>query len=462
MPESTDGLKDRFLSLAPNGDADSLRALLEMMPDQDAAEAFEDLEESEQTTLLKRLTSDDFENMLPHLPAPLADVVLQHFPKSEQREALEEMWDDELADFLQDVPEENRDRYIDLLDEETKETAEELLSYPETSAGGRMTTAFAAIDGKMTVSEAIESLNEQREDTEILSRIYVLDSDERVVGKVRLRDLTFNPHDMQVADVMQPELVAINAQDDQEEAANMMLKYDMMVLPVVDDQKKLLGVITHDDAMEILREESTEDLEMQSGIAGTPDELDYLETPVLSHLRRRFVWVLGLAVLAISSGYVLVSFEHFLDGRFLLALYMPMVVAAGGNTGAQAATSIIRAMSLGEFERSGYLAAVWKELRVGLCMGIAAGLWMALLTPVVMALLPGTADSISAYQLASIAALALIAQITTSTILGAALPMLAKALKQDPAVVASPAITTVVDVTGLFIYFGVAKVVLGI
>lgn len=461
MPESTEGLKTRFLSLAPNGDADSLRSLLEVMPDQDAAEAFEDLEENAQSALLKRLTSDDFEDMLPHLPAPLAEVVLQHFPQSEQREALEEMWDDELADFLQDVPEENRNRYINLLDEETKETAEELLSYPETSAGGRMTTAFAAINATMTVREAIASLNEQREDTEILARIYVLDTDQRVVGKVRLRDLTFSPRSTHVADVMQPEPVAVNAQDDQEEAANMMLKYDMMVLPVVDDEKKLLGVITHDDAMEILQEESTEDLEMQSGIAGTPDELGYLETPVLSHLRRRFVWVLGLAVLAISSGYVLVSFEHFLDGRFLLALYLPMVVAAGGNTGAQAATSIIRAMSLGEFEPSDYIAAVWKELRVGLCMGITAGLWMALLTPVVMVLLPGTADSISAYQLASIAALALVAQITTSTILGAALPILAKTLHQDPAVVASPAITTVVDVTGLFIYFGIAKVILG-
>jgi magnesium transporter len=166
-------------------------------------------------------------------------------------------------------------------------------------------------------------------------------------------------------------------------------------------------------------------------------------------------------VLAISSGYVLVSFEHFLDGRFLLALYLPMVVAAGGNTGAQAATSIIRAMSLGEFEPSDYIAAVWKELRVGLCIGITAGLWIALLTPVVIVLLPGTADSISAYQLASIAALALVAQITTSTILGAALPILANTLNQDPAVVASPAITTVVDVTGLFIYFGIAKVILG-
>ena len=136
MKESaTEGLKERFWSLAPDGDPDSLRALIGMMPPQDAAEAFEELEERDQSTLLKKLSSDDFEDMLPHLPAPLGDVILQHFPQSEQREALEEMWDDELTDFLQDVPEENRDRYINLLDEDTKETAEELLRYPEEAAG---------------------------------------------------------------------------------------------------------------------------------------------------------------------------------------------------------------------------------------------------------------------------------------------------------------------------------------
>ncbi|MFT4641575.1 MAG: magnesium transporter [Verrucomicrobiales bacterium] len=461
MKESTEDLKERFWSLTPNGDADSFRELLEIMPTQDAAEAFEELEDEDQTALLKRLTSDDFEDMLPHLPAPLVDIILQHFPQSDQREALEEMWDDELADFLQDVPEENRERYINLLDKETKETAEELLRYPETTAGGRMTMAYATIRKDMSLQAAIESLSEQKEETEILSRIYVVDDQQHIVGKVRLRDLTFNAHDLKVSDIMASELIAVEANADQEEAANMMLKYDMVTLPVVDSDSRLIGVITHDDAMEILQEESTEDLERQSGIAGPQDETNYLETSVLSHFRKRFVWVLGLAFLAIVSGYVIFSFENVLNEWFMLALYMPMVVAAGGNTGAQAATTIIRAMSLGEFEPREFLGAVWKELRIGLCIGTLLGIFVALATPLVMMIMPEQgAAPMDTGKLALIVAISLTVQVTTSTILGAALPILARALKQDPAVVASPAITTVVDATGLIIYFGLAKVIL--
>ncbi len=463
MKESaTEGLKERFWNLAPDGESDALRELLELMPPQDAAEAFEELGPGQQTRLLTKLTSDDFEEMLPHLPAPLVEVILQHYPQSDQAEALEEMWDDELADFLQDVPEEDRDRYINLLDEDTKETAEELLRYPEEAAGGRMTKAYAAIRADMTLDEAIAALAEQKEETEILSRIYVLDDQQRIVGKVRLRDLTFNAHAQKISEVMQPELVVVHADADQEEAANMMLKYDMMTLPVVDSDNRLLGVITHDDAMEILQEESTEDLEKQSGIAGPQEETDYLETPVLSHLRRRVVWVLGLALLAIISGYVIISFENVINEHFMLALYMPMVVAAGGNTGAQAATTVIRSMSLGEFTPREFLHAVWKELRIGLLIGISLGLCVALITPVVVALIGIDADpSLTTFQLALIAAGALTAQVATSTVLGAALPILAKSLKQDPAVVASPAITTVVDATGLLIYFGLAMWILG-
>ncbi len=465
MKEVAEDLRERFSSIAPNGDVVSLRELLAKLPEQDAAEAFEELDEADQRVLLKRLEADDFEDMLPHLPAPVADLILQQFPGPQQREALEEMWDDELTDFLQDVPEENRDRYIDLLDADTKETAEELLKYPESTAGGRMTTAFATVREDLTIEEAIASLSEQREETEILARIYVVDDHQRIVGKVRLRDLTFNPHTLSIHDVMLPELVAIDAQADQEEAANLMLKYDLVTLPVVDGEYKLVGVITHDDAMEILQEESTEDLEKQSGIAGPQEEMDYLETPVFSHLRRRFVWVLGLALLAILSGVVIHSFESVIEKWFLLVLYMPMVVAAGGNTGAQAATTVIRAMSLGEFEPREFLPAVWKELRIGLCIGLFLGLCVAVLTPAVVHLLrmgfPAADLNMDINKLALIVAGALTVQVTTSTFLGAALPILAKTFKQDPAVVASPAITTIVDVTGLIIYFALAKFVLG-
>lgn len=325
-----------------------------------------------------------------------------------------------------------------------------------------MTTAYATLREDMTLDDAIAALAEQKEETEILSRIYVVDDHGRVLGKVRLRDLTFNPHHMKVADVMQPELAAVHSDADQEDAANMMLKYDLVTLPVIDRENRLIGVITHDDAMEILQEESTEDLERQSGIAGTQEDSDYLETPVLSHLRRRVMWVIGLAFLAILSGYVILSFEELINQQFLLALYMPMVVAAGGNTGAQAATTVIRAMSLGEFAPREFIPAVWKELRIGFFMGMALGVSVAAVTPLVVWLLGPEGQSIPTLNLAFIVAIALTAQVATSTLLGAALPILAKAANQDPAVVASPAITTIVDATGLLIYFGLAHWILGL
>ena len=464
MPsESADQLTKRLIAAIPHANAETLRTILDKLPPQGSAEAFEDLEPKAQSRVLNTLTADDMEPLLPHMPAPLADIVLQHYPQTDQADALEEMWDDELADFLQEVPEKNRSRYIGLLDAETKEAAEELLRYPEESAGGRMTKAFATVRADMTLEAAIQSLAEQKEDTEVLSRIYVLEDKQRIVGKVRLRDLTFNSPRSKISDVMQPETVAIQAMADQEEAANIMLKYDMITLPVVNDSLALIGVITHDDAMEILQEESTEDLERQSGIAGQQEEAGYLETSVISHFRRRFLWVLALAFLAIMSGYVIFSFEAVLDGWFMLALYMPMVVASGGNTGAQAATTIIRAMSLGEFEPREFMPAIWKELRIGLTIGVMLGIFVALLTPVVIHLMPeNSAHSLDSSTLAVIVACALVAQVTTSTFLGAALPILARALNQDPAVVASPAITTVVDVTGLIIYFSLARVIIGI
>lgn len=465
MHQDPQQLQERFSDYARSADTASLRALLNQMAPQDAAEAFEELEPQEQSALLDKLEPSDVNDWLPHLPAALADVVLQRFPKHEQRQVLEEMWDDELADFLQEVPDENRAGYIDLLDAETQAATHQLLQYPENSAGGRMTRAFATLQEDLSVQEAIDRLAEQKEETEILARIYVVDDHNRILGRVRLRDLTFSPHNVKIGDVMTPVHTVIRAEADQEEAANMMLKYDLVTLPVVDEAMHIVGVITHDDAMEILQEESTEDLEMQSGIAPQSDEIDYLDSTVLSHFRRRFLWVLGLALLAILSGFVLLSYESVLNSWFLLALYMPMVVATGGNTGAQAATTVIRAMSLGEVEVREFVTAVWKEMRIGLSLGLLVGSCVALLTPIVIQVLPTDARAfppgLSLSQFGLTVAISLAAQVTASTTLGAALPILAKVLEQDPAVVASPAITTVVDVSGLIIYFTVAKLIMG-
>jgi len=235
----------------------------------------------------------------------------------------------------------------------------------------------------------------------------------------------------------------------------------MFSLPVVDEYNRLLGVITHDDAMEILEEESTEDIEKMAGVSGEASEVTYLNTTISQHFKRRFPWLLGLALLAILSGFVMLKYDDLMREAYVLALYLPMIVAAGGNTGGQAATMVIRAMALGELDEGSSMRVAWKEARLGLLLGCLLGTCIGLLT---FALLPSIPPSfsqlpagLSILKFATIAAVSLAAQITTSTLTGALLPLIARKFKIDPAVVASPAITTIVDVSGLVIYFTVAN-----
>ena len=471
-PEENERLLEQFEQALQARAGEKLEEIFLKLPMADAAEAFEDAPEEDHEFILKHVQPAALLRTLPHLPAQDIETILQDLPPTDLDEALQGFPIDDLTDFLQALPSDARRRYLSELSGEKGEAARRLLKHGESTAGGRMTTEFTTLSRDMTLGEAIASLKAVKEETEVLSRIYVVDEKQRVVGKVRLRDLTFNDHNLRVADIMLDPIVAVFADADQEEAAQLILKHDMMTLPVVNNKNQLIGVITHDDAMEILLEESTEDLERQSAIAGQQDERDYLETPFWAHFRRRYVWVLILAFLAIGSGYVILSFEEVLDSAFVLAVYLPMVVAAGGNTGAQAATTVIRAMSLDEVEMEDAVRVLLKELTIGLGLGLLLGLCIGLQ---IMFFFPGgeaqlmesvkngllSADT-SMMQIALTVAISLTLQLTSSTFLGAALPLLAKALKLDPAVVASPAITTIVDITGMIIYFGLAKILLGL
>jgi len=240
----------------------------------------------------------------------------------------------------------------------------------------------------------------------------------------------------------------------------MIQKYDFFALPVVDQKNHLLGVITHDDAMEIFEEETTEDIEKGSGIGGERGDVAYLQTSVLTHFKRRILWVIGLAFTALVSGYVLLASEKQLQSAYILALYLPMIVAAGGNTGSQSATMIIRSMSLGELSSGQFFRAIWKELRIGLLMGLVLGTCIAL--QIQFLPIHNIDTGISAVTIATIVGFSLTIQVLSSTFIGAALPLLATMARLDPAVVASPAITTLVDITGMIIYFAIASSLLAI
>jgi len=248
---------------------------------------------------------------------------------------------------------------------------------------------------------------------------------------------------------------------DQEAAARMLSKYDLIVLPVVDEFDHLLGVITYDDAMEILQEESTEDIEKLAAIGGEQSELSYLNTSVQSHFRRRVIWLVVLAFVSIFSGYVMFRFSEVLNQAFVLSLFLPMVVAAGGNSGGQAATMVIRAMSLGEVSKGMAMRIAWKEMQTGLLLGATLGLAMGAFIYFLLPMLQAQTD-VTYARLALAVSASLLIQVFSSTLLGALLPIGARSIRLDPAVVSSPSLASTVDVTGMLIYFSAAKFILSL
>ncbi|MDB4434305.1 magnesium transporter [Akkermansiaceae bacterium] len=429
----------------------------------DIASLYEDLDSEAQEFLVDTLGTAGFSNVLAELPDTLVEEALDHFEPVEQREILGSIPDDDRVDILQDVSESKRRDFIDLLDEEEQDRTRALLRYGEETAGGRMTTQVGKIFARMTVKEAIDHLRPNVDLVETMARIFVIDVEQRLIGVIRLRDLAFHPWDTPIRNILTPEEHTILASADQEDAAKMLARYDMALVPVVDESGRLLGVITPDDAIEILEEESTEDIEKAAGIAGDQSEKTYLNTGVMVHFKRRFGWLLILALLAIASGYVMLRFESVLNEAYLLALFLPMVVAAGGNTGGQASTMVIRAMALGEIDPEDTRRVAWKELRLGLLSGLLLGGAIALVATFILPLFrPELPAGVSFVVFGLAVAVALMAQVASSTVIGALLPIGARAIKLDPAVVAAPAITTIVDASGMVIYFTVARAMLGL
>jgi magnesium transporter len=425
----------------------------------DLAHHYENLDDEDRDFFLKTIGPELATDMIGELPSSLIEEALMHFKPAQLRIILGNLSDDDRVDVFQVVSEENQRRFFSLLGPHDEQLTRNLLKYAEDSAGGRMTTFIGRITADMTVKQAITVLRRDKDSAETLSRIFVVDEQGCLVGKVRLRDLAFHPWPTPVADIMEDADERVLATADQEEAAHMLSKYDLIVLPVVDEFDHLLGVITYDDAMEILQEESTEDIEKLAAIGGEQSELSYLNTTVASHFQRRVFWLVALAFVSLASGYVMYRFNEVLRGAYALSLFLPMVVAAGGNSGGQAATMVIRAMALGEVNTGTALRIAWKELRTGMLLGCCLAACMACFIAFLLPLLMNQMD-VSPMHLALAVGLSLAAQVISSTLLGALLPIGARSISLDPAVVSSPSLASTVDVTGMLIYFSVAGLIL--
>ncbi len=421
------------------------------------------LEKEEVSFFAKVLGPRIYADVLAELPEELVEESLFSFGTTEQRELFSHLKDDDKTDILRAVSDDRRVEILSILEKKDKDLVGSLLEYDEETAGGWMTTQVGRIATDMTVKQALESLRKNQESTETISRIFVVDENHILQGKVRLRDLAFSTWDTPIRDIMQIVEHPILATADQEEVSMTMKKYDLMLAAVVDDSNRLLGVVTHDDAMEIAEQESTEDMERIAGLTGEQSESSYLYTTILTHFKRRFLWLFGLALLAVASGYVMLRYENVLSEIYMLALFLPMVIAAGGNTGGQAATMVIRAMALGELTPADSLQVAWKESRLGALLGFSLAV---LIFIICITLLPAfrapVPDSISYVDFALAVSISLGLQVMFSALIGALLPLGARAAKLDPAVIAAPAITTIVDVIGMAIYFTTAQLILSL
>ena len=464
MPEEIDNhTLDELMRALDASDASAVLAAAEEAHYADLAAVYENLDDEKRDLLLKTIGPEMATDVIAELPYPLIEEALNHFKPAQLRVLLGNLSDDDRVDVFQVVSEDAQVRFFSLLGPRDKELTRSLLKYEEDTAGGRMTTSIGRITADMTVKQAITVLRRDRDDAETLARIFVVDEQGRLAGKVRLRDLAFSTWDTPVHDIMEPADEFVLASADQEEAARTLSKYDLIVLPVVDEFHHLLGVLTYDDALEILQEESTEDIEKLAAIGGEQSEVSYLNTSVGLHFRRRVSWLIGLAFVSIITGYVMYRFSHLLEQASVLSLFLPMVVAAGGNSGGQAATMVIRAMALGEINPGNALRIAWKEARTGLFLGLSLGIAIAaFITLILPHLQANTQAHFDFPHLALAVAAAITLQVLSATVLGALLPLGARAIKLDPAVVSSPSLASTVDISGMLIYFVTAAAILGL
>ncbi len=363
------------------------------------------------------------------------------------------------ADLYQELDREQQLQLLPFLNKKTREDVTHLSSYDPETAGGIMSTDFATLLENMTAQQAIEKVRMDAPSKKMIYYLYVVDEQMKLKGFTTLKDLIMAEPGTPVSEFLYSDYIFAHVDEDRESVASKIDKYDLVAIPVINQLNQLAGIVRHDEAMDVMRVEQTEDMEKFMGIMHTPaeEELNYIETKPVSHFRKRVVWVAILAVLGLLTGMVIHQFEDAIASLVILAFYMPMVADTGGNTGSQAATIVIRAMALGQVKVQQWLKILLKEARVSILLGLVIGVItfgnVLILTSLFNVPIPSEL-SLSFVGLGIAIALSL--QVISSTLIGASLPLIVKSFGGDPAIVASPAITTLVDATGLLIYFSVA------
>jgi len=456
-PIDTDVLRD----LLSRSDYRGLAAFCSESHPATAADALAELSPEEALNVFRHLEDQHRADIFSHMDLDLQVEFISLFERWEVARLLTDMPPDDRADLFKNLPEDRWEEILPAMAQAEREDIRRLMAYEEGTVGAVMTSDYAALSPDLTASEAIERLRAVAPDRETIYSAYVVDSNRRLLGYVSLKDLIVARRDRLVSDLMHTEIISARVGDDQEDAARKIQKYDLIALPVVDDTDSLVGIVTHDDALDIITQEHTEDMEKFMAIAGSHEASAYMKTGTFRHFRNRAGWVIILAVLGMVSGLIMQRAENLLLQFTMLVAFIPMLAAAGGNAGSQTASLIIRALALKEVDGRRLPGTLFKELRVAVLLGAVLGV-LAFGRVVLFYGDNSLPEGVSIRRLGLAIATALSVQVVTSALIGAALPLLASRLRLDPAVMASPALTTIVDITGLVIYFGAISLMLGV
>ena len=443
---------ERIYDLIEQKDIVNLKLELLKLNEADIAEILDEIDDNEKRIRIFRLLPKTIAaDVFADLDLDNQQNIITSLSMKEAGTILDNLFADDAVDLIEEMP---ANIVTKLLKNTTKETRADinfLLKYPINSAGSIMNTAYIDLKENITVNQAIEKLRKEKEDTETLNICFVLDKERKLKGAIFLKDLLFNKPDTLIKDIMETKVLCVNTYDDQEEVANSFSKYDVNTMPVVDSENRMVGIITIDDIVDIMEQEATEDIEKMAAIS--PTDKPYMKTSVFETWKKRIPWLLLLMISATFTGKIIQTYEEALASYVILTSFIPMFMDTGGNAGGQASVTIIRGISLKEIEFKDILKIIWKEFRVAILTGItlAAANFIKLLV----------IDKVN-MSIASVVCLTLIVTIIFAKIVGCTLPLLAKKIGFDPAVMASPFITTIVDALSLITYFQIATILLGI
>ena len=437
----------------------SLRDILVTMNPSDVAGLFDGLEEKQIPVMFRLLPKEQAAETFVEMEPEAQQLLIQGFSDNELREVLDELYVDDAADLVEEMPANVVKRILTQADPEMRSSINQILRYPENSAGARMTMEYVSLRPDMTVEESILRIRRQGVDKETIYTCYVLAKDRTLLGIVTVKDLLLaESDDTEIQEIMTENVISVTTRDDQEEVAKMFSKYNFLALPVVDTEKRMVGIVTFDDAMDVMEEEATEDMEIMAAM--TPSEKSYLKSSPFDLYKHRIPWLMLLMVSATFTGMIISSFESALALLPALTAFIPMLMDTGGNCGSQSSVTVIRALSLDELELSDVFIVLWKEVRTAVLCGVTLAALCFLKVLLIDRLLMGNQSISLGVDL--VICLALGVTVVMAKMVGCTLPLLAKRLGFDPAVMASPFITTIVDALSLLVYFLFAKTILGL